>query len=208
MLDQLESDVNSEIATLTAAIEREAASADRMLNEHPSATEDDYPRWGVAEYRELNRQLATLGECVARARSRGEDRRLVRAELATLLSFARTLGADAGAWRSALADGLREVERQRAAAREEHDRLAAQRLALVRRREALQSQIDQTANWMAQDIGGSDCRRTMPIFKLAADLSVCSVSVTSPRRGLRPGKSWLVTLNDSRKEVIVRRSYV
>jgi hypothetical protein len=178
-----------------------------MLNEHPSATEDDHPRWGVAEHRELNRQLAALDERVARARSRGEDQLLLRAEFATLLSFAKTLRGDAEAWRSALADGLREVERQQATARAERDRLAAERAALVRQRDALRSQIEQTAERIARDSGG-ECRRTMPVFRLGADLSVCSVSVTSARRGLRPGKSWLVTLNDSRKEVFVRRSYV
>jgi hypothetical protein len=85
--------------------------------------------------------------------------------------------------------------------------LAAERVALVRQRDALQSQIEQTAARMAQDSGG-ECRRTMPVFRLGTDLSVCSVSVMSPKRGLRPAKSWLVTLNDSREEVVVRRSYV
>jgi hypothetical protein len=204
--DQLQTDVSSEIARLRTAIDREAASADRMLNEHPSATEDDYPRWGVAEHGELNRQLAALDECVARAQSRGEDQLLLRAEFATLLSFAKTLRGDAEAWRAALADGLKEVERQQATERAERDRLAAERAALVRQRDALQSQIVQTAQRMARDSGG-ECRRTMPVFTLGADLSVCSVSVTSPGRGLRPGKSWLITLNDSREEVVVRRSY-
>jgi hypothetical protein len=204
--DALQTDVKSEIARLRTAIDCEAASANRMLNEHPSASEVDYPRLGLAEHRELNRQLAALDECVARARSRGEDQLLLRAELATLLSFAKTLRGDAEAWRAALADGLKEVERQQATARAERDRLAAKRVALVRQRDALQSQIDQTAERMARASGG-ECRRTMPVLRLGADLSVCSVSVTSPRRGLRLGKSWLVTLNDSREEVVVRRSY-
>jgi hypothetical protein len=210
--DELQTDVVSEIARLTAAIGRESASTDRMLNDHPSAGEDDYPRWGVAEHRELNRQLVALDQCVARARSRGEDRLLLRAELATLLSFAKTLWADAEAWRQALPEGLREFERQRAAARAESERLAAEsrrlaaeRAALVQRRDALRWQIDQTARRMAQDSGG-ECRPTLPVFRFGDDLSVCSVSIKSPRRGFRPGGWSLVTLNETGDEVVVRRS--
>jgi hypothetical protein len=200
--DELQTDVVSEIARLRAAIDRKAGSTDRMLNDHPSAREDDYPRWGAAEHRELNRQLAALDERVARAQSRGEDLLLLRAELATLLSFAKTLRDDAAAWRLALPVGLEEVERQQAAARAERERLAAERAALVERRDALRWQISQTARRMAQDSGG-ECRPTLPVFRLGEDLSVCSVSVRSPRRGLRPSRWSLVTLNESRDEVVV-----
>jgi hypothetical protein len=203
--DQLQTDVMSEIARLTAAIDREAASADRMLNDHPSAGEDDYPRWGVAEHRELNRQLVALDQYVARARSRGEDQLLLRAELATLLSFAKTLRGDAEAWRLALPEGLKEHERRQAAARAESQRLAAERAALIERRDALRRQIDQTARRMAQDNGG-ECRPTLPVFRFGEDLSVCSVSIKSPRRGFRPGNWSLVTLNESGDDVVVRRS--
>ncbi len=212
MPDELQSDVVSAIARLTAAIDRAAASTDRMLNDHSSAGEDDYPWWGVADQRELNRQLVALHECVARARSRGEGLLLLRAELATLLSFAKTLRADAQAWRQALPEGLKELERQRAAARAESEwlaaetkRLAAERAALMQRRDALRWQIDQTARRMAQDSGG-ECRPTLPVFRFGQDLSVCSVSIKSPRRGFRPGRWSLVTLSESGDEVVVRRS--
>ena len=203
--DEFQANVLSEIARLRAAMDREAKSADRMLNEHRSAAELDFPRWGGEEHRELNRQLAALYERVDRALSRGEDRLLLRAELATLLSFAKTLRADAEAWRAGLAEGIRERERRRAAERAEMQRLAAERAALVRRRDTLRSQIDQTAEGMAQRTGG-ECRRTLPVFRLGGDLSVCSVSVQSPRGGFRHDKRWLVTLNDSADGVVVRRS--
>jgi small-conductance mechanosensitive channel len=184
-----------------------------MLNEDPSASEHDYPRGGVPEYRELNRQLAALGEHVARAQSRLEDQIMLRAELATLLSFAATLRADAEAWRSALPGRLKELERHEAAVREqrdrlaaERDRMAAEREALVRQRDDLQWRIDQTAERLAQDTGG-ECRRTLPVLTLGEHLSVCSITVRSPRRGFRPWKCWLVTLSNSRDEVLVTRSY-
>ena len=212
MPDELQSDVVSAIARLTAAIDRAAASTDLMLNDHASAGEDDYPRWGVADHRELNRQLVALHQCVARARSRGEGLLLLRAELATLLSFAKTLRADAQAWRQALPEGLKELERQRAAARAESEwlaaeskRRAAERAALVQRRDALRWQIAQTARRMAQDSGG-ECRPTLPVFRFGQDLCVCSVSIKSPRRGFRPGRWSLVTLSESGNEVVVRRS--
>ena len=203
--DEFQPDVLSEIARLRAAIDREAKSAERMLNDHPSASEPDYPRWGGEEHRELNRQVSALYERVARASSRGEDRLLLRAELATLLSFAKTLRTDAEAWRLGLAAGIREFEREEAAERAERQRLADERAALVRRRDTLRSQIDQTAERMAEHSGG-ECRRTLPVFRLDGDLSVCSVSVQSLRGGFRHDKRWLVTLNASADKVVVKRS--
>jgi hypothetical protein len=203
--EELQTDIASEIVRLRAAIDREAASTVWMLNAHPSAREHDYPRWGAEEHRELCRQLAALDERVARAHSRGEDRLLLRAELATLLSFARTLRDDAAAWRAALPAGLREVRREQAAARAERERVAAERAALIERRNGLRRQIGQTARRMAQDSGG-ECRPTLPVFRLGEDLSVCSMSIKSSRRGFRAGRWSLVTLNESGDEVVVRQS--
>ena len=196
--------VVSELAWLRVSIGREAAAVDNALNDHPSASDNDYPRWGWVEHRELSRQLDALHGHVARAPFRTRDQLDLRAELATLLPFAKTLRTDAEAWRAALADGLDEVERAEAAAREERERLAAEREALIRRRDALQFTIDQTAGRIAQESGG-DCRRTLPLFRLGEALTVCSVAVLSPRRWFRFQKDWLVTLNDSR-EVRVRRT--
>ena len=128
----------SEIARLRVSIAHEAAAVDKTLNDHPSASDDDYPRWGWVEHKELRRQLSALHEHVARAPSNSQDRRELRAELATLLSFAKTLGADAETWRAALRHGLKELERKETAAREERERLAAEREVLMRRRDALQ----------------------------------------------------------------------
>lgn len=197
-------DVRAEIARLRTAIDHEATSATRTLTELPP--EHGFARGETPEHRDLNRQLSALEEHVSRAESRSEDQLLLRAELATLLSFATTLRVDAARWRSALGDHLRELERQAAAAREQQDTVAAEREALVRQRDALRSQIDHAANRMAQATGG-ECRRTIPVVTLGEHVSVCSISVRSPRRGFRPGRSWLVTLNSSRDEVLVRRGY-
>jgi hypothetical protein len=120
---------------------------------------------------------------------------------------------DAEIWRTALEDGLKELERHETAAREERERLAAERerLAaeretLLRRRDALQFTIDETAGRIVQENGG-ECRRTLPVFRLGEALTVCSVTVLSPRKGLRCQKCWLVTVNDSRDHARVRRSY-
>lgn len=198
-------EVVSEIARLRVSIGREATAVVEALNHHPSACEPDYPRWGSAEHAELRRQLDALDKHMARAPSRSRDERDLRAEFATLLCFAKILRADAEAWRAGLDDGLREIERKEAAERKERERLAAERERLVRRRDALQTTIHETAGLIAQDSHG-ECRTTLPVFMLADALTVCSVVVLSPVKWFRPQPDWLVTLNDSRDQVRVRRT--
>jgi len=192
-----------EIARLRVFIERAAAVTEITLAGRLSASEDDDRGSPLAEQRELRRQLAALRERVAVAEGRTEDLRELRAELATLLYFANTLQADADSWRSTLEGRVKELERQRIAARRERERLAAAREQLVRRRDILQLEIVQTAERIAQRDCG-ECRRTVPVFTLGEGLTVCSVSVFCPRKGLRFGKHWLVTLNDARDDVVVR----
>lgn len=192
----------SEIARLRRSIDRAAAATEITLAPAPPAYADDDPCSPLAQHKELCRQLAALRERAALAEYRNEGPRALRAELATLLFFARTLQADADNWRAALEDQIKELERRRTAARQERERLAAEREKLVRRRDALQSTIVQTAGRMAQDRG--ECRKTLPVFRLDEGLTVCSVSVSRPRRGLRFAKQWLVTLNRSH-DVLVRR---
>jgi hypothetical protein len=194
----------SEIARLRVSIDRTAAAVDTTLHDHPFTSEDDHQRQGWAEHGELNRQLAGLHECVARARSRSQDKLALRAELATLLSFAETLRTDAVTWRAAFEDGLRVIKQQETASRKERERLAAQREALMQRGDALQFTIVETAERVARENGG-DCRRTIPVFMLGEAVTVCSVAVLSPRKRFRSQKSWLVTLSDSRDQVLVRR---
>lgn len=191
--------VVSEIARLRVLIAREAAAVDETLNDHPFASDAD------VEHKELSRQLDALRERVARAPSRSRDHRELRAELATLLFFAKTLRTDAETWRAALKHALKELERKEKAAREERERSAAEREALMRRRDALQRRIDETAGLIAQTNGG-DRRNTLPVFRLGEALTVCSVVVLSSRKWLRSQPHWLVTLNDSRDQVRVRRS--
>ena len=197
--------VVSEIDRLRLSIGREAAAVHKTLHDHPSPSDEDHPRWGW-EGKELSRQLDALHEHVARAPSRSRDQRELRAEFATLLSFAKTLRTDAERWRTAFEDGLKELEREETSAREERERLAAERETLVRRRDALQSTIHETAGRIAEQNGG-DCRNTLPVFRVGEALTVCSVVVLSPRKRFRPKPHWLVTLNDSRDEVRVRRNY-
>jgi len=196
-------DLASEIARLRASIDRAAAAAELSLAGHQPASADDGPGSSPAVHKELRRQLAALGERVALAERRNEDPRALRAELATLSFFARTLQTDADTWRSALEAQAQELERQRTAARKEREGLAAERENLVRRRDALQSTVLQTAARMADQYRG-ECRRTVPVFTVGEGLTVCSVSVSCPRRGLRFAKLWLVTLTGSH-DVLVRR---
>jgi chromosome segregation ATPase len=183
----------SEIAQLHAAIDGAARATEIMLADQPPEP----------EHQELGRQLAALRERVALAHQRNEGRQALRAELATLLCFARTLQADAEKWSASLAQRADELERQKASARAEQERLVLAREDLVKRREALQSKILQTAARMAQQTRG-ECRRTLPVFTLGDGLTVCSVSVAYPRRGLRLAGHWLVTLGRSH-DVLVRR---
>jgi regulator of replication initiation timing len=183
----------SEIAQLGLSLDGATATTETML-----AGDSPEP-----EHQELSRQLAALRERVALAHRRDDGPDALRAELATLLCFARTLQADAENWRSALADRANELERRRAAAREEHERLDLERENLARRRETLQSTILQTAARMAQETRG-EWRRTLPVITLGEGLTVCSVSVSFPRRGLRLAGQRLVTLGRSHN-VLVRR---
>ena len=191
-----------EIAWLEASIDRAAAATEIALADHRLASAGEGPRSPLAEHKELCRQLAALRERVALAEYRNEGLRALRAELATLFFFARTLRADADNWRSALEGQIEELERQRTVARQEQERLAAEREKLVRRRDALQLTILQTAARIAENRG--ECRRTVPVVTLGEGLTVSSVSVSCPRRGFRCGEHWLVTLNRSH-DVLVRR---
>jgi hypothetical protein len=203
---EIHTDVVSEIARLRLSIDRVAAAIEITLAGHPPTSRDEGPRLLVADQKELRRQLAALRERVDLAEQAHEGPRALRAELATLLFFAKTLQADAVDWRSALEERIKELERQRAAARREQERLAAERQKLVPRRDAIRSRVVQTAAQMADQCGG-ECRSTLPVVAIGAGLAVCSVSVSCPRRGLRFAKRWLVTLDDSRDDVTVIRDY-
>jgi chromosome segregation ATPase len=193
----------SEIARLRISIDRAATASEITLASRLSAPDDHDAGSPEAEQRELRRQLAALRERVTSAEHTNEDPRALHAELATLLVFARMLQADADSWRSTLDERMKKLEHQRAAARRERERLAAEREKLVRRRDALQLEIVQTAARMAQR-DCADCRTTVPVFTLDEGLTVSSVSVFSSRRRLRFAKHWLVTLNAARDDVVVR----
>ena len=197
-----QTDLASEIAGLKASIDRAAAAAEDALGAHRPASADDDQR-SPLEHKELCRQLAALRERVALAECRNAGPGELRAELATLLFFARTLRADADTWRSSLEARTQELERHRTAARKKREGLVAERERLARRRDALQLTILQTAARMAEQYRG-EWRRTVPVVTLGEGLTVCSVSVSCPRRGVRFAKQWLVTLTRSH-DVLVRR---
>lgn len=194
--------VGSEISRLRAEIERVETATETSLVPSPSWRKCQQS--GFAERRELSRQLAALHEHVASARARIQDPWELRAELATLLSFGRTLHSDAQAWRAAREETVRQLERREAAARREWERLAPQRRELARRRDALQFCIDETAERLVQAHGG-EARRTPPVFAFGDGITVCSVSVASRLSPFRPWKRWLVTFNESRDGARVRR---
>lgn len=198
-----ETELLCEIARLAVSIDRAAATTEMTLAEHQSRADDDGSCSPVTERQELCRQLATLRELVAGAHYVSESPRALRAELATLLFFATTLQADARTWRAGLEKTIKDLERQRTAERRERLRLAAQHEELSRRRDTLSITVAQTAARMAQKNSG-ECRRTLPVFTLGDGLTVCSVSVSWPRRGFRRAQRWLVTLNCSHDDVLVR----
>ena len=193
----------SEITRLKVSIDRAAAATEVILAGHSPTSADDDPRSPPAKHDELCRQLAALRKRVALAENRNEGPRALRAELATLVFFARALQADTDDWRSVLEEQMEELGRKKTAARKDRESLAADRAKLAWRRDTLQSTILQTAGRMAQQYRG-ECRRTIPVFTLGEGLTVCSVSVSCPRRGFRFGKQWLVTLTGSH-DVLVRR---
>ncbi len=201
-----QTDLVCEIARSTVSIARAAVATEMVLAEYRSGSGsgDGDPRSLQAEHKELCRQLAALRDRVADAQAGSEGPRALRAELATLSFFAGTLQADAYSWRAALQDRIQALERQRIAERQERQRLAAQREEFLRRRDALRFTIAQTAARMAQQSRG-ECRRTVPVFTLGEGLTVCSVSVSCPRRGFRCAQRWLVTLNGAHDDVLVER---
>jgi hypothetical protein len=198
-----QTDLVCEIARLEVSIDRAASATEITLACHRPACADDGPRSPLEGHKELRRQLAALRELITLAADRNEGPMALRAELATLLFFATTLQADADRWRSALEDHVEELGRRSAAAHQEGERSAVEREKLARRRDALQSTILQTAARIAQQNLG-ECRRTLPVFTLGEGLTVCSVSVSRPRRWFRFAEYWLVTLNRSH-DVLIRR---
>jgi chromosome segregation ATPase len=196
--------VGRDVAQLAFAIDREATAAGAAMTQRPSGSSDQRVRGGVAEREELWRQLTALRDRAVSAESDSSDLRALRSELATLLSFARTLRSDAEGWRAAREAELVELERQRADARLRRERWVAEHQEVVRRREALQCSIDETASDLARVTRG-ECRRTVPVLDLGGALTVCSVTVLSPRRVFHSWKLWLVTLDDSCDQVLVRR---
>jgi hypothetical protein len=200
-----DTDVVSEVARLRASIDRVAAATEIRLAGLPPRSEDE-DRPLMLEREELRRQLAALRERVVLAEQVNENSRALRAELATLLFFARTLQADAAEWHSRLDKRIQEVARQIALELREQERLAAEREKLMPLRDALRLRVVQAAEGMAARYGG-ECRRTVPVVPLEYGLGVCSVTVSCPRRGLRSPKRWLVTLDESRDGVRVIRDY-
>jgi hypothetical protein len=196
--------LGSDVAQLALAIDREATATGAALSQRPSGRSGERVKGGVAEREELCRQLSALRDCAAGAESEGLDLRALRSELATLLSFAKTLRADAEAWRAAREAELLELERQRSDERLKRERWVAEHQEVVRRRDALQCSIDETASDLAR-ISRGECRRTVPVLDLGGTLTVCSVTVLSPRRCLHSWKLWLVTLDDAFDQVLVKR---
>jgi chromosome segregation ATPase len=194
-----------ELEELRASIDREVLAITSALSNAGLALGDDEPGTGAAEHLELRRQLGAVRDRVAAAGSQIADPRELRAELATLLSFACTLRTDAEALLARLRERVEELAREQAAARLARQRHAAEREELIRRRDALQARIVQAAGGIAAG-DDTECRGTVPVIRLDEDLTVCSMGVATPKRRLRSRRFWLVTLTESRDDVLVRRT--
>jgi regulator of replication initiation timing len=200
-----ETAVVGEISELRASLDREVAAIVTALSGPASAPGDDDPARQLAEHGELMRQLSALSERVARARSQIRDPGELRAELATLLFFARTLRADAEMIRARLREALEQLAREQAAERLRRQRMAAEREAVLRRRDALRAKIGQTAERIAQG-DRNECRGTVPVIRLGEGVTVCSMAVASPKRLFRARDFWLVTLTECGDDVLIRRA--
>jgi hypothetical protein len=198
----IDDELAAKIRALTGSIQGDAAAAQTALAQAPAQTGADRVR-ELPEHRELCRQLVALRHRVARARLELTDPHALRAELATLSFFSRTLRADATIWQAAALQALEELSRREAAARRESKRLAAQREQLMHRRDALQAAIDRTAAEVAQGRRG-ECRRTVPVIQFADAVTVSSMTVSARRGPFQVMRLWLVTLSDGRDEVLVR----
>jgi hypothetical protein len=188
---------------LRASIDREVALIARVLADAAPTEPDSAGQ--AAEHRELLRQLAALGDKVRWAQAEIDEPRALRAELATLLSFARTLRADAENLQATRQEARELVARTELAARQEGERAAAEREAALRRRDALQAKVVHMAEGIARG-DRHQCRRTVPVVALDRDVTVCSVGVATPKRRFRPRQFWLVTLTEARDDVLVIRT--
>ena len=194
-----------ELDALHASIDRDVVAIAAALSAAARARGDDDPVQETEEHLELRRQLGALRDRVAVAESEIRDPRELRAELATLLSFARTLRTDAEALLATLRERVAELARQQAAARLARERHAVERKELIHRRDVLQARIVQAAGGIAAG-DDTECRGTVPVIRLDEDLTVCSMGVASPKRRLRSRQFWLVTLTEARDDILVRRT--
>lgn len=201
MRSQAVSGLLAQIADLKASIDAETDASDHALSH--VGFERGRSHHPLPQDLELRRQLNALRERVVRALSQLVDPRELRAELATLLFFARALRADARTWQAAAGAALREREREEMASRRERERLAAECEALMQRRDSLQAEIRAAADRLAAHEHG-ECRTTLPVINLAPGITVGSISVSAPKKPLRAPRRWLVTLSESRDGAVVR----
>jgi hypothetical protein len=194
--------VAADIAALDASIQSDATAAESALRRALTSSQGDTART-PPEHEELCRQLAALRDRVARAREQLSDPRALRAELATLGFFAQMLRADAGRWQARAHEALAELARREAVIRREQELLVAEREELLRRRDALQAEIERTAAEMANGKHG-ECRHTVPVIQFADAVTVSSITVSTPRRLFRAMRLWLVTLSEDRDSVLIR----
>jgi hypothetical protein len=192
-------------AELRASIDRQVAAITAALRGADAAMSAEAESAEAAEDRELLRQLAALRDLVARAQRELVEPRVLRAELATLLSFATTLRADAEDLEAGRQQAIEHAARAELAAREEGERLAAEREASLRRRDVLQAKVVQIAEAIARG-DHRQCRRTVPVVALDREVTVCSVGVATPKRRFRPQQFWLVTLTETRDDVLAIRT--
>lgn len=197
--------VLEELAEVGGSMDREITAIVAALDGPSSTPGETDPATRLPEHGELVRQLGALRDRVARASAQIGNPSELRAELATLLFFARTLRADAERLRATVREALEEIVRAEAAARLERERLVAEREAALHRRDVLQEKIVRTAEGIAEG-DETECRPTVPVIRLGEGVTVCSMDVATPKRIFRSRQFWSVTLTDARDDVLARRT--
>lgn len=179
--------LTQELASLRAQLDRLIAAAAERLDAQETQSA---PGWSAEPHAEFTRRMEALHADLESARARHEGGlSALRDELATtLLPAARALAEEIDVWHA-------ELEAQQ-----------AQTEALRTRAEALQAIVSDAAERLARDKHG-EVRRDAVCITVGPGVEVYSAIVTRKMRPFRPGKTWLVTLDDNERLVVTKTLY-
>jgi hypothetical protein len=172
----------AEIADLTSSLAQIITTSDELLND-PQVPATNVPP-GSPTGEGFTPRLTELRESLQPSSSE-HDRRLVhirRGLREETLPAAERLLDEVNAW---------------------HAELEQRYASLASKRATLQAMIDHAANGIAAKEQAEVRRSRHEGIVLASGYTVYPLIVMRPRRGLRPAKSWLVTLNRRGNEVVI-----